>query len=242
MLKKIGLYLREICAVFIGFYLMAIILVYAIDTNQSFAAVLNSLGLFLSSVGVIVAILTVMQQHYLHQAKQIDDAVNSSNNFMFKLGCMLETYGNIKNNYLDQSYNTPDSIRLLDGIPSHWLIEIDLEKTIFISEIDAQIYVDSYYAIFNYNRYVEGVFRWQRNQKLHKTSDNEVHLLERMNGLDEFGSKLIELQDKLYKVLKHNYPEHTFFHSNVPFDEFKNLVKTKPSHGKQANKEEQCES
>lgn len=225
MLKIIGLYLREICAIFIGFYLMAIILVYAMDTNQSFTSVLNSLGLFLSSVGVVVAILTVMQQQHLHQSKQIGDAVNSSNNFMFKLGRMLEIYGNVKKNYLEQSSKTPGSIQLLDGIPSHWLIEIDLEKNIFISEIDSQIYVDLYYAIFNYNRYIEDIFRWQRNQKFHTDEQNKQHLFDRLRALENNGFNLVELEIRMYKVLKNNYPEQTFFTSNLQPEEFKNLIR-----------------
>lgn len=225
MLKKIGLYLREICSIFIGFYLMAIILAYAMDTKQSFTSVLNSLGIFLSSIGVVVAILTVLQQHYLHQSKEIDAAVNSSNNFLFKLSCMLEVYGCVKRNYLEQSNKKAGDIELLDGDISDWLVEIDLEKNIFISELDSQVYVDSYYAIFNYNRYIEGIFRWQRNQKVHTDEENTQYLTESLNGLDEFGTSLIELQGKIHKVLRNNYPEHLFFSSDVPLDEFKNLAK-----------------
>lgn len=204
---------------------MAIIFAYSMDTNQDFTSVLNSLGIFLSSIGVVVAVLTVLQQHYLHQSKEIDAAVNSSNNFMFKLTCMLEVYGCVKRNYLEQSDKKAVDIELLDGEISDWLVEIDLEKNIFISELDSHVYVDSYYAIFNYNRYIEGIFRWQRNQKAHSDEDNKQYLNERLKGLDEFGTSLIELQGKMHKVLRKNYPEYSFFNSNVPLDEFKNLEK-----------------
>ncbi|KAA8597323.1 hypothetical protein F0Z19_4011 [Vibrio cyclitrophicus] len=209
---------------------MAIVLTYTIDTNQSFTSVLNSLGLFLSSVGVVVAILTVIQQYYLHQSKEVATAVNSSNNFMFNLGLMLETYGYIKRNYLDQGDQTAGQIKLLDGELSHWLVKIDLEKNIFISEIDSQIYVDSYYAIFNYNRYIEGIFHWQRNQARHSETENVSYLMQRINDLEEFGDKLIDIQNKLHKLLKDNYPEHTFFHTQVPSDDFKNLVTSRQEH------------
>ncbi|ACY51388.1 conserved hypothetical protein [Vibrio antiquarius] len=225
MLKRIGLYLREICSIFIGFYLMAIILVYSLDTKQSFVSVLNSLGIFLSSIGVVVAILTVLQQHYLHQSKEINAAVNSSNNFMFKLSCMLEVYGCIKQNYLEQFDKQAGDIELLDGDISDWLVEVDLETNIFISELDSHVYVDSYYAIFNYNRYIEGIFRWQRNQKEHSDDENIIYLTERLNGLEEFGSSLIELQEKMHKLLRNNFPQHSFFNSSVTHDEFKNLAK-----------------
>lgn len=204
---------------------MAIIFVYAADTNQSLTSVLNSLGIFLSSVGVVVAILTVVQQHYLHQSKEISIAVNSSNNFMFKLGCILEVYCCIKRNYLEQYCDNEEGayITLLDGEIAHWLIEIDWDKSIFISEFDSQAYVDSYHAIFNYNRYVEDIFRWQKNQKMHSDKQNTYHLTQRLNALDEYGSRLIELQNKMSLALKKNYPEHTFFSSSVPLNSFKNL-------------------
>ncbi|MGR5246809.1 hypothetical protein ACP3VU_19205 [Vibrio sp. PNB23_22_6] len=200
---------------------MAIILVYAMDTKQSVTTVLNSLGVFLSSIGVVVAILTVLQQHYLHQSKEIDAAVNSSNYFMFKLGCMLEVYSCVKRNYLEQLDKQAGDIKLLDGEISHWLVEIDLEKNIFVSEFDSHIYVASYHAIFNYNRYIEGIFLWQRNQKVQSDEANTRNLNERLNNLDEFGTSLIELHTKMHEVLKTNYPQHSFFNSSLPYDEFK---------------------
>ena len=231
MLNKVGENIREICCFFIGFYSMAVVLIYASDTNQSLMSVLNSIGIFLSSIGVIVAILTIYQQHYLHRSKELKEAIDASNSLMFKLGNMINVYGQAKANLEDVSTYSGDAIRLLDGKPSRWEVAIDFERIIFISEIkpetDVNLYVDIYHAVFNYNIFLENVFRWQANQPKHSSQQNIKHLADRIEQLETFGSHLADLHSRLFKVLKKQYPNDSFFSLDLPLSEFSDLERPK---------------
>lgn len=220
---KVGKYIREIGSILIGFYLMGIVFAYSQGENKSFFDVVNLIGVFLSSIGVVAAILTVTQQHYINKNNEIRNIVNSSNSVMFKIGKMLNTYGNIKLISEEDVESENPKPKLLDGQKEDWIIDIDFDRVMYISELNSEIYADLYLMVFNYNRYIASVFRWQENQSLHTTNDNRVYFNQFIERLDIYGTPLIILNNDLRAILRTNYPEETFFYCEIKEDEFKNL-------------------
>lgn len=223
LLGKLGNYLREIGCVLLGFYLMAIIFAFSHAENLPFFGVLSSIAAFLSSIGVIVAMLAIIQQYHLNQSRIVSEHINLSNSFLFKLGAMVEVYGVIKKNITNYPRVESPKPIILDGVIDNWLVNIDTDSLIFLSEIESKLYVESYYAISNYNRYIESIFRWQRNQDAQTSEGNIKYLNQAIYQLEEFGSKLVIINNNLYEALKNKHTKQTFFHIAVPKNEFSDL-------------------
>ncbi|KAB2823027.1 hypothetical protein F8B77_17215 [Aliivibrio finisterrensis] len=138
---------------------------------------------------------------------------------------MLNNYGTIKNNIYNYPRCSNPTPKILDGDINDWLVKIDFESVVFISELESKSYVNSYYATFNYNRYIESIFRWQRNQESHTSKENVDLLNDCILQLEEFATKLVGVNTMIYTEMKNKYTKCTFFNCDVPMNEFSNLQK-----------------
>lgn len=76
MKKLVSHYSLHICFCFAGFYISAVVLAYADSESHSFVSVLNSIGVFLASVGAVAALLTLFHVVYSRVEDKEEQKVN----------------------------------------------------------------------------------------------------------------------------------------------------------------------
>ncbi|HGF4942302.1 TPA: hypothetical protein ACF4E7_004623, partial [Vibrio parahaemolyticus] len=103
---KLSRYIKQICLVFAGFYLFAVLFSAVESSSSDLISVLNSLGSFISAGGALAAILAVIQ---VARNREIDSRYNSSlalidqiNSYLEDVvSCLLDNNGQPKNDRVE---------------------------------------------------------------------------------------------------------------------------------------------
>ncbi|NGN97166.1 hypothetical protein G5S52_05695 [Grimontia sp. S25] len=99
-------YITQICLVFAGFYLFAILFSAVESSSQDLISVLNSLGSFVSAGGALAAILAVIQ---VARNREADSKYNSSLDMITQINtylddvvhCLFDNHGKPKNDRVE---------------------------------------------------------------------------------------------------------------------------------------------
>ncbi|MEJ6124027.1 hypothetical protein MT390_19515 [Vibrio sp. 2-Bac 85] len=193
------------------------------DSNLNFISSLNSIGIFLSSIGVVVAILTVIQQQYLRNNEIIRQEIKEATVLLFKLRYVITVCDSIKKEAIESVKLGEIFHLLLDGEVEDYFLDLKVEEYTFISRMSNEVYSEICYAKINYNRYISGIFRWQKKQTENDIPTNKRYFNERMENLPLIATPLIDNINNLVKLLKKEYPERVFQRINIDSNHFSNL-------------------
>ena len=231
VLKFIGSCNKEIGFILIGFYIMGLILAFSIMSQKSYIDVINTLGLFLSSAGVIAVILSIIQQAHFKEQEKIDKTFQASNLLQLQLCNMIDRYNDIRHAFNNAYVTKNIKPYLLDGHGSDYINQFDFSVVSFIAEHDPELVINVYYAVLNYKRFIDGIFRWQECQESDPDLENIKNYNDRINQLKEFAKTLIILHKKLDAILVNKYPDKNFIAYNPPDNTFDELNLIPNNHG-----------
>lgn len=211
---------KEIGLVFIGFYIMGVVLAYTIADKKSFIDVINSLGLFLSSSGAIAVFLSIIQQYHFKKEDQKNATLGAINILQLQICSMLDRYNDIRVEF-KSSYDKSDFRPiLLDGEINDYINEFNFSTTPYIAQYDPELSIRTYYAAFNYNRFIDGIFRWQRVQNSETDLESIQNYNDRVNQLSEFAVELIDIHNQITELFKQKHPNQIFIAYDINTDDY----------------------
>ncbi|MGR5367558.1 hypothetical protein [Photobacterium damselae] len=132
-------YVSQITFIFIGFYSFAVIYAFSIDSNKTVIDVLNSIGVFLSSGGAIVAFITLLHVIFTKYSDQENKEIEYSNYILLILDRQYrflnmvndDVKKQIKYNKFKNATDKALSLRITE-FDNNLIMPIQLERILFL--------------------------------------------------------------------------------------------------------------
>lgn len=207
---------------FSGFYFFAVM---AASFN-SFSPwdELNKIGVFLSSIGVIAVVLTLIQQESFKK-KELDEKILSKvksevdyiNYIRYEINSTLDIKKKIANNLLKSFSSNNDKVKLLEGVPKLTTVKIDFKDSMFISHIDNKLVININYFFENHEIIYEKI-------RLGRNPDSSFLDITRELLCDNYDSAL-KIIEELENIQKNTYQNFDFVKIDIKEMIFKKLKK-----------------
>lgn len=206
---------------FSGFYFFAVM---AASLN-SFSPwdELNKIGVFLSSIGVIAVVLTLIQQESFKK-KELDEKILSKvksevdyiNYIRYEINSTLDIKKKIANNLLKSFSSNNDQVKLLEGVPKLTTVKINFKDSMFISHIDNKLVININYFFENHEIIYEKI-RLGRNsdssflditrELLCNNYDDALKIIEELENIQKntyqnFDFVKIDIKEMIFNKLK----------------------------------------
>lgn len=207
---------------FSGFYFFAVM---AASFN-SFSPwdELNKIGVFLSSIGVIAVVLTLIQQESFKK-KELDEKILSKvksevdyiNYIRYEINSTLDIKKKIANNLLKSFSSNNDEVKLLEGVPKLTTVKINFKDSMFISHIDNKLVININYFFENHEIIYEKI-------RLGRNPDSSFLDITRELLCDNYDGAL-KIIEELENIQKNTYQNFDFVKIDIKEMIFKKLKK-----------------